>query len=103
MRYSFTGGTWLGDLLECCGDLISSLLIEGAGRFNIPYSHVGMVRSSLFQCPCALELWLILRIVLDRTGKEFGCEVLPHSNTFLLPLCSCFSRFGQLSLVSCLR
>ena len=88
--HSFTGETWLGDLLECCGDLISSLLIEGVGRFNRPYSHVGMVRSSLFQFPCALELWLMLRIVLDLTGKEFGCEVLQHSNTVLLPLCFLF-------------
>ena len=62
--------------MECCGDLIKSLLIEGVGRFDRPHPHTSMARSSLFQCPCVLEVWLIVRLILDCTGKEFGCEVL---------------------------
>ena len=70
------GESWLGEFLECCGHLISSLLIEGAGRFTRLHPQVGVACSSLFFCSCFLEVWLMLSKILDHVGREYGCEVL---------------------------
>ena len=70
------GESWLGEFLECCGHLISGLLIEGAGRFTRLHPQVGVACSSLFFCSCFLEVWLMLSKILDHVGREYGCEVL---------------------------
>ena len=55
--------------VECCGDLISDLLVEGAKRFARIHPQVGVGHILVYSfCLCVLKVWLMLSKMLTCVG-----------------------------------
>ena len=56
--------------VECCGHLITDLLVEGAKRFARIHPQVGVAYILVYflYCMCVLEVWLMLSRILVHVG-----------------------------------